>query len=110
MKLQRCQLGEVKHPSEFNFGTGQNGDGIYCFKAGNKPMKEYYSKNGETLHTFSIDDKYVKDLSKEKLDFWEAKAFIYNNPQYKAFIFSHKGYGIPTSKEILITDYTIIKL
>lgn len=110
LKLQRGQHGEVKEPWDFHSGTGQHGDGIYAFIFGDKPMAKYYTKDSEKLHTFQIPSRLVVDLSNKKLDFWEAKAFIFNNPQYKAFIFKHAGYGIPTSKEILITDPEIIEV
>lgn len=110
MILQRCQLNKVDSNYDFNNVNGQHGQGIYFFRADDKPMADYYSKNGETLHTVEVEDKYIKDLSYKNWDFWEAKAFIYNNPQYKAFIFKHKGHGIPTSKEILVTDVEAIEI
>jgi hypothetical protein len=110
MKLQRCQHGEVKSHFDFNIANGQNSEGIYCFIYGDKEMKKYYSKNGENTYSLEIENKYIKDLSKKNLDYWDVKKFIYNNPKFKAFIFSHSGYNIPTSKEILIIDPTIIKL
>lgn len=108
IKLQRAQKGDVDDKWDFNSGTGQHGDGIYAFAFGDKPMVEYYTKNGENLYTFEIPRKYVYDLSNKNIDFWEAKTFIYNNPQFKAFIFKHSGPGIPSSKEYLITDPEII--
>lgn len=38
------------------------------------------------------------------------KKIIHDNPEYKVFIFRHKGVGIPTSKEYLITDPNVIIL
>ena len=108
IKLQRCQSGEVNDVWDFNVVNGQNGEGIYCFLYGDIPMKNNYCRNGENLHTFKIDKKYLKDLSKLRLDYWEVKAFIYNHPEYKAFIFKHNGSGIPSSREVLITDPEII--
>lgn len=110
LNLQRCQQGEINDVWDFKIVNGQNGEGIYCFFAGDKSMQNYYCKNNENLHTFKIDTKYIIDLSKKNLDYWEVKSFIYNNPQYKAFIFNHSGHGIPTSKEVLITDPEIIIL
>lgn len=110
MKLQRAQHGNIESPHDFNVVNGQHGYGVYAFKHGNQSMKQYYTKSGENLFSFEIPDTLVVDLSKKKMDFWEAKAYVYNNPQYKAFIFQHKGYGIPTAKEILITDPSIIQL
>lgn len=108
LKLQRCQKGQVEDVWDFNSGNGQHGNGIYAYLYGDKAMEKYYCNNGENVHTFKIDKKYVKDLSKTKLDYWDIKAFIYNNPEYKAFIFKHIGHGLPTSKEVLITDPSII--
>lgn len=110
LNLQRCQKGDVNDVWDFRIVNGQNGEGIYCFLAGDNAMKDYYCKNGENLHSFKVDTKYVADLSKKNLDYWGVKAFIYNNPQYKAFIFTHQGHGIPSSKEVLITDPEIIIL
>jgi len=108
LKLQRGQVGVVDDPWSFNFGNGQHGEGVYAFLYGDKPMKDYYTKRGENLYTFKIPKKYVVDLSNKHWDFWEAKSYIYNNPQYKAFIFKHVGIGIPSSREVLITDPNII--
>jgi hypothetical protein len=110
MLLQRCQEGLVNSCFDFRIADGQNGKGVYSFFYNDLPMIKYYSKNNETVHTFKIDKKYIKDLSKKNMDYWEIQAFIYNNPQYKAFIFKHKGFNIPTSKEILITDSNIVNL
>ena len=108
MKLQRCQHKEANSIFDLNIANGQHGKGVYCFAFGNKPMREFYSKNGENTYTFEIDDNLVKDLSHLNLDYWKAKTIIYNSPQFKAFVFKHKGVGIPTSKEILIVDSSII--
>jgi len=110
VQLQRCQAGNVNDVWDFNVVNGQNGEGIYAFFADDKPMKDYYCKNGENIHSFKIEKKYIKNLSKLNLDYWDVKKYIYNNPQYKAFIFKHVGHGIPSSKEVLITDPNIIIL
>ena len=110
VQLQRCQAGEINDVWDFNVVNGQNGEGIYAFLAGDIQMKNYYCKNGENLHSFKIEKKYMKDLSNLNLDYWDVKKFIYNNSQYKAFIFKHVGHGIPSSKEVLITDPKIIIL
>lgn len=110
VQLQRCQAGDVNDVWDFNIVNGQNGEGIYAFLANDTKMMDYYCKNGENLHSFKIPKKYIKDLSKLNLDYWEVKKFIYNNPEYKAFIFRHAGHGIPSSKEVLITDPEIIIL
>jgi len=108
--LQRGQNGEVNDEWDFNVVNGQHGKGVYSFFNKDQPMIDYYTKNGENLHTFQIPKKYIKNLSDKDWDFWDTKAFIFNNPQYKAFIFNHKGPGIPSSKEVLITDPSIIKV
>jgi len=114
LNLQRCQAGEINDVWDFRIVNGQHGEGIYAFLAGDKAMENYYCNNGENLHSFKIEKKYVADWSKiphtNKLDYWDIKKFIYDNPQYKAFIFKHEGHGIPTSKEVLITDPNIIIL
>jgi len=73
-------------------------------------MKKYYTKNGEELHSFKVDKKYVKDLSDTMLDFWEVKKFVYHNPQYKVLILKHAGSGIPSSKQVLVLAPEIIVL
>lgn len=110
IKLQRAQFGNVANVWDFNIVNGQHGQGIYAFKYGIKPMIDYYTKNGENLYTFRIPKKYLIDLSNKNWDYWELKAFIYSNPQYKAFMLKHRGHGLPTSQEILITDPDIIEL
>lgn len=110
LKLQRCQSGDIEDIWDFRSFNGQHGEGIYCFLYGDKAMEEYYSKNGEQTHTFKVDTKYVKNMSKKNWDFWDAKAYMAQNPQFKVFIFNHIGSGIPTSKEVLITDPEVIIL
>ena len=110
LKLQRCQKGNVDDCLDLRTFNGQHGKGVYAFLYGDKAMIDYYTSNGETVHTFKIPSKYVKDLSKTNYDYLDAKKYIYNNPQYKAFIFKHIGHGIPTSKEVLITDPSIIEI
>ena len=110
LKLQRGQLGDVESCWDFNVSNGQHGEGVYAFLYNDKPMIEYYTKRGEKLHTFQIPKKYVMNLSNKNYDYWDAKKIIFDNPQYKAFIFKHSGFGIPTSKEVLITDPEIIEI
>ena len=110
IKLQRCQMDTVIDKYDFNSGSGQNGNGVYAFRYGDAPMKRYYSSRGEHTYTFKIKKEYVYDLSTSKLDYWKIQEFIYNNPKYKCFIFKHKGLGIPSSKEYLITDPEIIEM
>lgn len=110
LTLQRAQFNKVDDIWDFNISNGQHGKGIYAFLYGDKKMIDYYTKNGETLYTFLVPSKYVINISNKKYDYWMAAEFIYNNSQYKVFIFEHSGYNIPTSKEYLITDPEIIKL
>lgn len=110
LKLQRGQFGDVVDVWDFNSGVGQHGEGIYAFMYGDRAMIDYYTKNGENLYTFQILMSYVADLSDKVREFWDIKTFMYNNPQYKAFIFKHQGVGIPTSKEVVIIDPDIIEL
>ena len=110
MILQRCQFKKVDSIYDFNICLGHHGKGVYFFVFGDKKMKKYYSKNVENVYQVQIDNKYIKDLSKQKLDYWKIQEIIYNNQEFKAFIFKHKGHNIPTSKEILITDINILKL
>lgn len=109
IKLQRAQFGDVSDWWEFNVVNGQHGEGVYAFRYGDRPMIKYYTKNGENLHTFKIPKKHLFDASNKNFDYWQAKSLIYNNPEYKAFVFKHNGINIPSSKEILITDPSIIE-
>ena len=106
--LQRMQSGEVSTVHDFTIADGQHGEGIYCFFRNDRRMIDYYTKNDNQLHTFSIERKWIADFSKMNLDYWQAKKIIYNNPKVKAFIFKHRGKGIPTSKEVVITNPSII--
>lgn len=110
LNLQRGQFGNVDDIWDFNSVNGQHGNGIYAFKAGDSAMKAYYSKNGEKVHSFKVSKKYVLDISNKNYDYWEARKIIFENPEYKVFVFKHKGIGIPTSKEYLITDPNVIIL
>ena len=70
IKLQRGQFGNVEDSWDFNVVNGQHGEGIYAFKYGDKPMIDYYTKEGETLHTFQIPKKFFVDLSNKNWDFY----------------------------------------
>lgn len=108
MLLQRCQKGDVKTAYDFRIVCGQYGEGIYAMKSGDRAMQKYYTQNGENTYKFEIHDSRIFDLSRRKLDYWGVREFIYNHPFYKAFILKHKGINIPTSKQILITDPSVI--
>lgn len=108
MILKRCQHGEVKEPSDFRVFNGQHGEGCYFMPSNNKDMEAYYSRDGEKVHTAKIDSELVMDLSYRNWDYWDAKAKIYRHPEMSAFIFRHEGSGIPSGKEILVTDLSSI--
>jgi len=110
IRLQRCQHKKVADKWDFNSCVGQHGEGVYAFFSDDKKMIDYYSSNGENLYTFKIPKKYIKFLNRKLMDFWEAKTYITNHPEYKAFVFKHKGYDIPTSLEVVITDANIIQI
>jgi hypothetical protein len=112
LMLQRAQQGHVDDGYDFREFDGQHGTGIYAFFYGDKEMEKYYTSNNENVHTFTIPKKYVLDLSNKNYAWkiWDVKKIIYDHPDYKAFIFKHAGSKIPTSKEILITDPSIITI
>lgn len=111
MKLWRCQFGEVSSPHEFNSMNGACGEGIYAMLENDKPMRKYYSARGENTFEFEVPDKYVKEVKGLGLaTYWALRERIYylREDGFKVFICKHKGIGIPTSKQILITDPDII--
>lgn len=110
MIVERQQKGDVSSVWDFREVNGQHGQGVYFHIVGHSEMIEYYSRNGEQSYKAEIHNELIKDCSKLNLDYWGAKEVIYNNPTKAAFIFKHKGVGIPTSKEILITDLSKLKL
>ena len=110
MIIERQQKGTVSSVWDFNEADGQHGKGVYFHIVGDSKMKAYYSRNGETSYKAEIKNELIKDCSKLNLDYWAAREIIYKNPQKAAFIFRHKGAGIPTSKEILITNLSKLKL
>lgn len=113
MKLQRCQHGEATDGFDFRIDNkGACGPGIYAMKYGDNPMRKYYSARGEHTYTFEIDDKYIKKIGgKSVTTYWAIREAIYREQQngFKAFICKHKGINIPTSKQIVITDASIIE-
>ena len=112
MKLQRCQHGEVKDCFDFRFDTGGAcGNGIYAMKYADNPMRKYYSAQGENTYSFEVPDNLVKKIGgKGVTTYWAIREAIYREQQngYKVFICKHKGINIPTSKQYVITDETII--
>lgn len=110
MILQRAQKRNVESVYDFNIFNGQHGEGIYAFIACDKLMMDYYTRMGEDVYTFSIDDYLVMDLSGRDYDYWDARGIMMQHSHKGAFIFKHSGPGIPTSVEVLITDPEIIEL
>lgn len=111
MKLWRCQFGEVNSPHEFNSMNGACGEGVYAMLENDKPMRKYYSQRGENTFEFEVPDKYVKEVKGLGLaTYWALRERIYTLREegFKVFICKHKGISIPTSKQILITDVSII--
>jgi hypothetical protein len=110
MKLQRCQRGEVLDPFDFRIDSnGACGPGLYAMLFGDRPMQRYYSKLGELTYSFEVPDKYIKHL-KGISTYWVIRETIerYREGGYKVFICKHKGIGIPTSKQVVIIDPSII--
>lgn len=112
MKLQRCQFSEATDGFDFRWdSSGACGPGIYAMLFGDKPMQKYYSSRGESTYSFEVPDDLVKKIGgrgvttywaiRESITMWQEKGF-------KVFICKHKGINIPTSKQIVITDASII--
>ena len=112
MKLWRCQHGEVTSPFDFRIDSGGAcGPGIYAMKAGDRPMRKYYTAQGENTFEFEVPDHLVKKAQgKGVATYWAIREFIYreNDNGFKVFVCKHKGINIPTSKQIVITDASII--
>ena len=112
MKLQRCQHGEVNSPQDFRIDTGGAcGTGIYAMMFGDNPMRKFYSARGETTYSFDVPDELVKKVGGKGITTYLAIRHAierYREEGYKVFICKHKGINIPTSKQIVITDATII--
>lgn len=105
--------------------SGEAGQGIYAYQS-NKALREYYTKKGEKLNfiTPKTDAKII-DLttpeSKKAIigigqkkgwgtnsqnyhkELWAIKEYLYNK-NYDAYILPHKGVGIPTGKQLVITN------
>jgi hypothetical protein len=112
MILWRCQHGEVTQGCSFNFGNGACGEGIYAMKQNDKPMQKYYSKQGESTFEFEVDDKLVKEVKGLGLaTYWSLRERIYHlhAQGFRVFICKHVGINIPKSKQVLITDCSVIK-
>jgi len=112
MKLQRCQHGEVQDKWDFRVDSGGAcGPGLYAMKYGDNPMRKYYSARGENTYSFEVPDEVVKNIcGRGVTTYWAIRERILMEQQkgFKVFICKHKGINIPTSKQIVITDPSII--
>ena len=112
MKLWRCQFDNAVDGFDFREDTGGAfGKGIYAMPAGSTNMKKYYSVRGEKTFEFEIPDNLVKKIGGKGITtYWAIKEAIYREQLngFKAFICKHKGINIPTGKQIVITDASIV--
>lgn len=112
MKLQRCQFEDATTAQDFRIDTGGAcGSGIYAMMFGDNPMRKYYSARGENTYSFEVPDELVKKIGGRGVTTYLAIRNAierYQEQGYKVFICKHKGINIPTSKQIVITDATII--
>lgn len=112
MKLWRCQHGEVTELTDLRWDTsGACGPGVYAMMAGDKPMRKYYTARGEKTYEFEVPDDKVKKIGGLGVTtYWAIRERIFMEQErgFKVFVCKHKGINIPTSKQILITDYGVI--
>lgn len=112
MRLQRCQHGEVNKPEDFRIDTGGAcGPGIYAMLFGDKKLQKYYSERGENTYSFDVPDNVVKKIGGRGVTTYQAikeRISMEVEKGFKVFICKHKGINIPESKQIVITDGTII--
>lgn len=113
MKLWRCQFKPASDGWDFTEdGDGACGKGIYAMPAGSTAMRRYYSARGEKTFSFDVPDHLVKKIGgKGVTTYWAIREAIYREQEkgFKAFICKHKGINIPTGKQIVITDASIIQ-
>jgi hypothetical protein len=112
MRLQRCQFGEVETAYDFTVATsGACGPGIYAMKYGDNPLRKYYSARGENTYSFDVPDSLVKKIGGVGVTSYQAikeRIVMEHEKGFRVFICKHKGINIPTSKQIVITDASII--
>jgi hypothetical protein len=112
MKLQRCQHGECIDGFDFRIDTGGAcGPGIYAMKYGDGPMRKYYTAQGENTFSFEVPDNLVKKIGGRGVTtYWAIRERIFMEQEkgFKVFVCKHKGINIPTSKQYVITDASII--
>lgn len=113
MIFWRCQKNPASDGFDFNWTTnGAAGSGVYAMLKGANNLKKYYSQLGEDTYEFEIEDKYIVEVKGAGLStYWAIRERIYvlQEEGFKAFILKHKGINIPTGKQVLITDVSIIK-
>jgi hypothetical protein len=133
--LERCQFGNIQSVNDLNISYGESGRGIYCYFP-NSSMRKYYSKDGENIILLSLkSDAKIIDLTKDSkkiIDFinkkisnkvymaktntWQRYAneimfyLTLNYPNQDGYITSHKGPGIPTNKQVIITNTSKISI
>lgn len=113
MKLQRCQFEDAITGNDFRVDTsGACGPGIYAMMFGDKKLQKYYSERGEYTFSFDVPDHLVKKIGGKGITTYQAiKESIQmhkENGIYKVFICKHVGINIPKSKQVVITDASII--
>lgn len=127
---------KLKHGTNVKFDfpmltNGKSGLGFYSYKSSASGMKEYYK--GLFEMSFEVADELIIDLTTRN-NYAHCKSYLekelgkkitksvfqhsgyYLNsyikkfyPEAKAFINFHFGYGLPNSKEIVITDTKCIQ-
>lgn len=113
MKLWRCQFGEATTADDFREDTsGACGLGIYAMLAGDKKLRKYYSERGEFTYEFDVPDHLVKKIGGVGRTYYqaikEAIAMEVERGAFKVFICKHEGINIPKSKQVVITDRSVI--
>jgi hypothetical protein len=127
---------KLQHGTNIKFdfpliGCGKSGYGFYSYKSNNQAMRKYYD-SGHIME-FEVDDLHIIDITILSI-YKHAKCWIENQlnkkitksifqqsghllhafirkfyPNAKGFVNFHFGSGLPTSKEIIIFDTSIIK-
>lgn len=112
MLLWRCQFGKIVTPFDFSWDkSGACGPGIYAMMAGDKKLKRYYSARGEITYQFEVPDNLVKKIGGVGVTLYQAikeRIVMEQEKGFKVFICKHVGINIPKSKQIVVTDKSII--
>lgn len=112
MKLQRCQFENATTGQDFRPDpSGVCGKGVYAMFFGDKKLRKYYSERGEKTFSFDVPDHLVKKVGgrgythfssiRDRIEELHAQG-------YRVFICKHGGINVPVSKQVLITDQSII--